>query len=160
MSQPQIGGIDPADDPNGFFRELLARYFRAGLVDSYIRTWVPVGIGVVLSWLNLHYAQLGLPARPSEGFVIVATGVTIAVYYFGARLVEKRFPKVGRWLIALHLTRGRPIYTAKTDGELVATGTAQTLRGRRPYPNSDTATSLTEQLVAEERTRPRNSRGF
>lgn len=157
MSQPRTGGANPADDPNGFIRELLARYFRAGLVDSYIRTWVPIAIGSILAWLNANYSVLGLPEKPSATMVVVATGLTIAGYYALARLVEKRFPTVGRWLVALHLTRARPVYTEKTTGELVANGTAQTLRAQRPYPTANTAETLAA-LRREEATRSRHSR--
>lgn len=158
MSQPQIGGVDPADDPNGFIRELLARYFRAGLVDSYIRTWVPVGIGALLSWLNANYSLLGLPEKPSATAVTVATGVTIAGYYAIARAIEKKFPTIGKWLVALNLTRSKPLYTDKTNGELVAKGTAQTIRAQRPYYGRTSTASPRDALLRDESTRPRHSR--
>lgn len=103
-------GTDPAGDPTGFVRDLLVRYFRPGLVDSVIRTWVPVGLGSALSWVSLNYEWLGLPARPSATLSLTVTGLVIAVYYLVARIVERKFPKLGRVLLALNLTKARPTY--------------------------------------------------
>lgn len=119
MTLPNLPNVDPGDDPNGFVRELLARYFRPGLVDSAIRTWVPIGIGSALSWVNANYSVLGLPEKPSATAVIVATGLTIAGYYALARFVERKVPALGRWLIALNLTKAKPAYADPAAGPVV-----------------------------------------
>jgi hypothetical protein len=108
---PGMGFGDPTD-PEGFVRAFIARYFTPGLIDSYIRTFVPAGLGYGLSWLALHYQWAWLPDHPSTTFTGTVTVATIAGYYFVARLVERKWPKVGRWLVALHLTSSRPVYVA------------------------------------------------
>jgi len=82
-------------------------------MDSYfvslIRTWVPIGIGAVLTWLA---STLGivLGADTSVPLTVAAVGVVTAVYYAVARAVEKRWPGIGRILLALGLTSSRPTY--------------------------------------------------
>ncbi|MFI7608889.1 hypothetical protein ACIBTV_27765 [Micromonospora sp. NPDC049366] len=122
---PLPAGPDPADDPRGYLEDLLVRYFRPGLVDSLARTWVPVGIGSALAWVNANY-DIVIPADASSTVVTVATGVTIAGYYAGARLLERRFPRVGRWLLALNLTKARPTYAQPKAAEQVEAAAART----------------------------------
>jgi hypothetical protein len=110
MTLPHLPSVDPGDNPDRFARELLDRYFTPGWIDSVIRTWVPVAIGAVLSWVNANYGVLGLPDHPSSTAVIVATGLTIAGYYALARVVERRWPKVGAALVAVGLVRTKPVY--------------------------------------------------
>src|SRR6478735_4011845 len=110
---------NPADEPAGYVMALLRQYFRVGLVDSVIRTWVPVLLGSVLAWVNLNYEWLGLPAHPSATLALTVTGVCIAAYYFVARLVERQWPVLGQWLVALNLARSKPVYTVKDHEELV-----------------------------------------
>jgi hypothetical protein len=60
---------------------------------SLVRTWVPVGVGAVLSYL----ASLGVEWEPDTeaavGFAAVA--VITALYYWGARALETRWPVFG-----------------------------------------------------------------
>lgn len=60
---------------------------------SLIRTWVPVAIGSVLTWL----VGLGvvIPEDAEAGLAVGLTGVTIAVYYAVVRFLEKRWPWFG-----------------------------------------------------------------
>lgn len=60
---------------------------------SLIRTWVPIGVGSLISWL----VTLGieLDAATESGLVVGLTGLIIAGYYTVVRLVEKRLPWVG-----------------------------------------------------------------
>lgn len=118
MSSPRVPG-NPSADPTTDLRDLLVRYFRPGLVDSVIRTWVPVGLGSALSWVSLNYQWLGLPARPSATLSLTVSGVVIACYYLAARVVERKFPKVGRVLLALNLTRSRPTYAEPSAAAVV-----------------------------------------
>ncbi len=130
MTLPDPGtGIDPAAEPERFVRDLLVRYFRPGLVDSVIRTWVPVGLGSALSWLSLNYQWLGLPGKPSATLSLTVGGLCIAGYYLAARLVERRWPKVGRMLLALNLTTARPTYA-----QPAAAASVELAAGRRPPP--------------------------
>jgi len=86
-------------------------------MDSYfvslIRTWVPVGIGAALTWLA---STLGivLSDDTSVPLTVAAVGIVTAVYYAAARAVEKKWPGLGRILLALGLTSSSPTY-AKPD---------------------------------------------
>lgn len=111
LTLPAPAGAD-LDDPDSVLRVFLARYFRPGLIDSYIRTFVPAGMGYALSWLALNFQWLHLPNHPSPTFSATVTVAGIAGYYFLARLVEKKWPKLGVWLVALNLTKTRPVYVA------------------------------------------------
>ena len=106
---PDMGDVD-SSDADGVIRVFLARYFKPGLVDSYIRTFVPALLGYALSWLALNFTWFDLPNTPSATFSSTVTVVVIAAYYFLARLVEKRWPKLGRWMVAMNLTKARPVY--------------------------------------------------
>lgn len=106
---PSLADVDPSDT-DSVIRAFLARYFKPGLVDSYIRTFVPAGLGWLVSWAALNFQWLHLPNDPSATFSTTVTLGAIAGYYFLARLVEKRWPKLGRWMVALNLTKARPVY--------------------------------------------------
>lgn len=124
---PSLPTVDPGADPDKFVRDLLARYFAPGWLDRIVRTWVPIGIGSVLAWVNANYSVLGLPAKPSATATIVASGLIIAAYYAIASAVEKKWPKVGAWLLALNLVRTQPVYVeapAQQAVQSVADGVA------------------------------------
>jgi hypothetical protein len=110
MTLPNLPQVDPGADPDRFVRELLSRYFAPGWLDRIIRTWVPIGIGSGLAWANANWSVLGLPEKPSASATILVSGLIIAAYYALASIVEKRFPAVGRWLIALNLVKTQPVY--------------------------------------------------
>jgi hypothetical protein len=126
-TMPPAGGpgVD-VSTPEGYLRDMLARYFRPGLVDSTLRTWVPVGLGAAISWAAVNFRWLGLPNEPSAAFTIMVTGAVIAVYYLLARTVERRWPAVGRWLIALNLTRTTPVYVEPKAAPAVVEAVAET----------------------------------
>lgn len=65
-------------------------------VIGLIRTWVPIGVGAVISWL----ATLGLQldSETQTATVVALTGVIQAVYYTLVRLLEDKFPAIG-WLL-------------------------------------------------------------
>jgi hypothetical protein len=108
-SLPNMADVDPGD-PDALIRTFLARYFTPGLIDSYIRTFVPAVIGYALSWLAQNFTWFGLPNEPSATMSSTITLGAIAGYYFLARLAEKKWPRLGRWLVALNLTKNRPVY--------------------------------------------------
>jgi hypothetical protein len=67
------------------------------LITSIIRTVVPVAIGTVITWLQIHLG-LAVDDTTSASVVTTVTGFTIALYYVAIRWLEVRFPQVG-WLL-------------------------------------------------------------
>lgn len=63
-------------------------------ITSLIRTWVPVAVGAVLSWLA---ANLGIVVDEGTqaGFIAASTGILTGLYYAIVRLAEKRWPSAG-----------------------------------------------------------------
>jgi hypothetical protein len=62
-------------------------------VTSLVRTYVPIGIGYLVS--------LGvLPTTLSDQAAAAATAGIIAAYYLVARALEAKFPKLG-WLLGV-----------------------------------------------------------
>jgi len=75
------------------------------LVLSYIRTYVPIGVGAGLSWLAVKYG-IGVPEDVSAQLAIGLTAVVVAVYYGLVRALEKRWPWFGKLLGASK----KPVY--------------------------------------------------
>lgn len=70
------------------------------LVTSIIRTVVPSLAGLIFGWLvSINFSIPGVSEPLLEGVLTFAFG---AVYYFGVRLLEQKWPKLG-WLL------GRPV---------------------------------------------------
>jgi 4-hydroxybenzoate polyprenyltransferase len=67
---------------------------------SLIRTWVPIGIGALLSWLAVNWS-VGVDEETSAQLVIGATALVTAVYYALVRALEKRWPWIGQVLLGL-----------------------------------------------------------
>jgi hypothetical protein len=69
-------------------------------VTSLIRTYVPIGVGAVLTWLatTLHVI---VPDDASAGLTLFIGAVLTAVYYLLARAVEKAWPGLGKVLVGL-----------------------------------------------------------
>ena len=78
------------------------------MLDSILRTTVPVIVGVLLGWA----AKIGL-GLPSGAVFEIVTVVITAAYYALARLVEQRWPGVGQMLLSLGLARRTPVYVAQ-----------------------------------------------
>lgn len=75
------------------------------MFDSVVRTVVPLMVAVILG----QAARVGL--RLPEGAVTeIITVVLGTVYYAVARWLERRWPAVGRWLLAAGLTSKQPVY--------------------------------------------------
>jgi hypothetical protein len=82
---------------------------------GYIRTYVPLGIGLILGWLLTRVpavadAILWLDANLPAGFdwrsaldAIAIAGVT-ALYYWVARQVGLRWPAAEKWLLGSSAT--------------------------------------------------------
>lgn len=60
------------------------------LLVSMIRTWVPIVLGSVLTWL----IEAGVDID-RDGVIVAVTGFVIAVYYAVVRVLETRYPAVG-----------------------------------------------------------------
>lgn len=98
MSDPTLPKIDP---------------------NAYIRTYVPLLVGMALGWLITHVPAVAdgiswLDANLPDGFdwrtamnAVAIAGVT-AAYYWIARQLGRRWPAVEKWLLGSSAT---PIYT-------------------------------------------------
>lgn len=86
---------------------------------AYIRTYVPVLVGSILAYLIAHITfvaaavafvdkQFGQSWR--DLLVAAATAAVIALYYYAARQVGKRWPGAEKWLLG---SSAVPTYTAR-----------------------------------------------
>ncbi len=73
---------------------------------SLVRTWVPIAVGAVLSWLAVKYGVV-VPEDISTELTAGLTGVVTAVYYALVRALERRWPKVGSLLLG---SKQKPVY--------------------------------------------------
>jgi hypothetical protein len=66
-------------------------------VISFIRTWVPIVIGALLTWLAV---TLKIVVDPSSqaGLVALCVAVLSGAYYALVRLLEKQWPQLGLFL--------------------------------------------------------------
>lgn len=64
---------------------------------SLVRTWVPVGVGAVLSWLAVRFGIV-VPEDISTEVTVGLTAVVVAVYYGIVRALEARWPWFGKLL--------------------------------------------------------------
>lgn len=77
---------------------------------SYIRTYVPYGIGLVLGWLFLRTGiDLHGPLEASLGAFLIA-GIT-NIYYLAVRFAEAKYPVLGIFLGAPRA----PVYADVSD---------------------------------------------
>lgn len=71
------------------------------LLLSYVRTYVPIGVGAALSWLTLTYGIV-VPEETSAalatGLTVLATAVITVIYYGLVRALETRWPWFGKLL--------------------------------------------------------------
>jgi uncharacterized membrane protein (DUF441 family) len=65
----------------------------SNLLIGLIRTWVPIGVGVFLSWL----VTLGVTFDPSTEAALIAglTGLLGGLYYTAVRLLAEWKPSLG-----------------------------------------------------------------
>ncbi|TFD41765.1 hypothetical protein E3T37_03680 [Cryobacterium sp. TMT2-10] len=86
---------------------------------AYIRTYTPILIGSILAYLLAHFtiaatvlAQAQVVFGPSVKDILAAaaTAAVIALYYWGARQLGKRWPKAEKWLLG---SSAVPTYTAQ-----------------------------------------------
>lgn len=62
-------------------------------VTSLIRTYVPIIVGAVVSYLLTVGIEIDSEAQ--AGLVVGLTGVLQAAYYLAVRLIERKFPQAG-----------------------------------------------------------------
>lgn len=76
------------------------------LVVSFIRTYVPIAVGSLISFLATK--GLDIDGQASQGLIVFLTGLLIAVYYGVVRLLERTWPQFGLLLGSAK----KPEYTA------------------------------------------------
>lgn len=76
------------------------------MFDSVIRTVVPLIVGALIAWA----AKIGLNL-PEGAVTELVTVLVVAGYYVIARLIETRWPALGRILLAAGLSKRQPVYT-------------------------------------------------
>lgn len=81
---------------------------------SQVRTYVPSGVGAVLSWLALR----GVEVTSDERLALVTFGTALAtgLYYTLARLIEGKWPRIGGWLLGTTDSSGEPTYPTLPGG--------------------------------------------
>lgn len=67
------------------------------LITSYIRTYMPIVVGGLVSWLVTLGVELD--AETQAGLIVALTGLSQAAYYFIARQLERKWPVVGKVLL-------------------------------------------------------------
>lgn len=72
---------------------------------SLIRTWTPIAVGALITWLS--GIGVDLPAEHAAGLSAAATAILGGAYYALARAGERRWP----WLGALLGSRTPPTYS-------------------------------------------------
>jgi len=63
------------------------------LIPSLVRTWVPVAVGGVISWLATQNLQVS--GGTQDALATLLTSVVIALYYTVARVLEQKWPALG-----------------------------------------------------------------
>lgn len=63
------------------------------LLNSLIRTYVPIIVGAFAAWLLTLGVELN--AESQAGLIVAITGMLQALYYGLVRLIEKKYPKFG-----------------------------------------------------------------
>ena len=61
------------------------------VVISFIRTYVPIAVGSLISWLATK--GLDIDAQTGQGLIVFLTGILIAAYYGVVRLLERQWPQ-------------------------------------------------------------------
>lgn len=122
----------------------------SNLITSYIRTYVPILVGALISWL----IRQNVDAEGIDQAEIVAwlTPACIGAYYFLARLLERQWPALG---LLLGSTK-RPVYV-KPDADLsaVASGGSVTVDvPPAPLTKDDVRSVVAEVLATLSEQRP------
>lgn len=93
------------------------------LVFSFIRTWAPIVVGGLLSWLAVH-ASFVADESTKAGLVILLTGVLQGLYYFVVRVFETYVsPKFSFLLADVRKGDVAPVYPDATEPTVVPAAT-------------------------------------
>jgi hypothetical protein len=84
----------------GELREVIVNDY----IVSLIRTWVPVAVGGALTWLASR-TGIVLDENTSAMAATVAVALVTTAYYTAARSLEQKWPRLGRALLTLGLTK-------------------------------------------------------
>jgi hypothetical protein len=87
------------------------------LAISIIRTYVPIIVGGLVSWLLT--AGIQLSADTQTGLIVALTGLITAAYYAGVRALETRFPAVG---VLLGVAKSPDSYSKGSEPAVAAAG--------------------------------------
>lgn len=71
---------------------MLQDYFTA-----QVRTYVPVGVGALITWLLSLGIDVG--AQAQVGLVAFGTAFVTGLYYTAATALQKKWPTTGRFLL-------------------------------------------------------------
>ena len=85
---------------------------------AYIRTYVPVAVGSILGWLLATFTWLADALQAIASYMppdvdirgllnAIAIAGVIALYYWIARKIGKRYPQIEKWLLGSAAT---PVY--------------------------------------------------
>jgi hypothetical protein len=91
---------------------------------AYIRTYVPVAWGALLGWLVIKFTAVAsaiawldsvipvlVPGTDWRELLNAATVAAVtALFYWGARKIGKRWPRLEKWLLG---SSAVPVYTAR-----------------------------------------------
>jgi hypothetical protein len=64
---------------------------------AQVRTYVPVGVGALLTWLLSLGINLGAEAQ--VGLIAFGTALITAAYYTAASALQRKWPMTGRFLL-------------------------------------------------------------
>lgn len=78
-------------------------------VISLIRTYVPIAVGTLISFLFVQFG-LTLDGEIALQLTTGLTGLVIGLYYLVARLLERKFPQLG----VLLGSTAKPVYVEPT----------------------------------------------
>lgn len=96
---------------------------------SLLRTYVPIAVGALVSWLLT--LGIELDAETQAGLIVALTGLSQAAYYALVRAIEPRLPD---WLTRALLGSAKaPVY----DGAPVVAG--------RVLPDGEASTDITRE---------------
>lgn len=64
---------------------------------SYIRTWIPMAVGALLTWLSTSH-NIVVDEATSAALIAGFSGLVSAIYYGVVRILEKVHPAFGYFL--------------------------------------------------------------
>lgn len=82
------------------------------LVLSLIRTYIPIGVGIVLTWLGVRL-DIEITEDMTTGAVALLVGVLSGLYYIIARLLESKWPVLS-FLLGTPKNTAPPTYESYT----------------------------------------------